>query len=137
MAIEEKTTRTKKFGLQHLLLIAGLALLLSVVGFFGYRLNQLSDEQEQLKADHARVNDITLGLFSVAQWHGKIRNIIKRQVGGFKLTKKENKQLQSEVEEIILALINKAQALIEKPSDNLKGKIKKFAVKKFVDFDEI
>jgi len=137
LATKEKTKRTNKFGLPHLLLILGLALLLCVEGYFGYRLNQLSDEQEQLKADYAKVNDITLGLFSVQQWHDKIAGIIKRQVGGFKLTKNQNNQLQAEVEGIILALINKAQALIDKPSETIKGKIKKFAVKKFVDIDKI
>ena len=137
MATEEKNKRTNKFGLPHLLLIVGLALLLCVEGYFGYRLNHLSDEQEQLKADYASVNDVTLGLFSVAQWHDKVAGIIKRQVGGFKLTKNQNKQLQAEVEAIIIALINKAQALIDKPAETTGGEIKKFAVKTFVDFDQI
>jgi len=137
LTTEEKPKRTNKFGLPHVLLILGLALLLSVEAYFGYHLNQLSDEQEKLKADYASVNDITLGLFSVQQWDDKIKGIIKRQVGGFKLTKNQNKQLQAEVEAIIVALINKAEGLINKPAETLGGEIKKFAVKKFVDFDKI
>ncbi len=137
MTTEEKPKRKHKFGWPQLLLILGLAMLLFVEGHFGYRLRQLSDEQEQLKMDYAAVNDITLGIFSIQQWQSKVTGIIKRQTGDLKLTRHENRQLQEEVEDIILALINKAQALIDKPAKSLGGKIKRFAVKKFVDFDTI
>ena len=137
MTTDENPKRKRKFGLPQFILILGLAMLLFVEGRFGYRLSQLSDEQEQLKVDYATVNDITLGLFSIQQWQGKITGIIKRQTGNLKLTRNENKQLQAEVEEVILALINKAQALIDQPAKSLGGKIKRFAVKKFVDFDTI
>lgn len=124
-------------GLPHLLLILAMALLLSAAGFSGYRLHHFSAEQKQLKEDHAAANDITLGLFSIAQWQTKVAAIVKRQVKGFALTKSENRQLQEQVEDLLLALINKAQALLEKPATTFSGKIKKFAVRKFVDVDKI
>lgn len=137
MTTEETPKRRRGFGLAHVLLMLGLALLLGVEAFFGYRLHNLSDQQKQLKEDHAAANDITLGLFSLAPWHDKVTAIIKRQVGHFSLSKNQNRQIQAEVEDLILTLINKAQALLDKPAETFSGKIKKFAVKKFVDVDKI
>jgi hypothetical protein len=134
---EEKPERTNKFGLPHLLLILGLSVLLCAEGYFGYRLHKLSGEQEELKADYANINDITLGLFSIEQWHDKIAGIISHQVRHFTLTRKQNRALQVEVEQIILALVNKAEALINKPAESLVGNLKKSVVKTFVNTDDI
>lgn len=137
MNTEEKPKRTNKFGLPHLLLILGLSVLLCAEAYFGYRLHKLSGEQEELKADYANINDITLGLFSVEQWHDKIAGIINHQVRHFTLTRKQNRELRVEVEQIILALVNKAEALINKPAESLVGNLKKFAVRTFVNTDDI
>src|SRR3954468_11264690 len=119
------------------MLIAGLTVLLCAEAYFGYRLHKLSDQQEELKEDYSNVNNITLGLFSVEQWHDKIAGIINRQVRHFALTPKQNKELQVEVQQIILAMIDKAEALIDKPATSLGGTLKKFVVKTFVDTDDI
>lgn len=137
MDTEEKPERTNKFGLPHLLLILGMTALLCAEAYFGYRLHELSDQQEELKADYAAVNDITLGLFSIEQWHDKIGGIINNQVRHFTLTRKQNRELQVEVEQIILALVNKAEALLNKPAETFVGNLKKFAVKTFVNTDDI
>lgn len=137
MTTEEKPKQANKFGLPHLLLIVGLTVLLCGESYFGYRLHKLSDQQEKLKEDYSNVNDITLGLFSVEQWHDKIAGIVNHQVRDFTLTPKQNKELQVEVEQIILSLINKAEALINKPATSFSGKLKKFAIKTFVNTDDI
>ena len=133
----EEPKRTRKFGLPHVMLIVGLTVLLCAETYFGYRLHKLSNQQEELKEDYSNVNNITLGLFSVEQWHDKIAGIINHQVRHFALTPKQNKELQVEVQQIILALINKAEALINKPANSLVGEIKKFAVRTFVNTDDI
>ena len=137
MTTEEKIQPSNKFGLPHLMLILGLTALLCAEAYFGYRLHKLSDQQEELKEDFSNINNITLGLFSVEQWHDKIANIINHQVRHFTLTRKQNKELQVEVEQIILSLVNKAEALINKPAESLVGNLKKFAVKTFVNTDDI
>jgi len=137
LTTEEKPKQANKFGLPHLLLIVGLTVLLCGESYFGYRLHKLSDQQEKLKEDYSNVNDITLGLFSVEQWHDKIAGIVNHQVRDFTLTPKQNKELQVEVEQIILSLINKAEALINKPATSFSGKLKKFAIKTFVNTDDI
>jgi hypothetical protein len=130
------TTQTS-FPVAKLLLIAGLALLLTAEGFFGFRLHELSARQEIIKADHAEVNNISLGLLSVEQWQDEVAGIVHRQVRHLKLTVKQKRQLQTEVEQVLYALISKAEALVDKKPKSLVGKIRKFAVKTFVKTDKI
>jgi uncharacterized membrane protein/transcriptional regulator NrdR family protein len=133
-----KPTSTKVLNIVKLLLILGLSALIVAEGYFGYRLHQLSERQEQLKYDHAQMNNIMLGLFSIEQWQGKIETIITHQVKNLDITPKQKRELQKEIEGIILALINKAEALVTKPEKkSLRGKIVKFAVKNFVEVDTI
>ena len=137
MATTKKTGITKSFGIPKLLLILGLGVLLCGEGYFGYRLHTLSNEQEVIKKDYSDINNITLGLFSVEQWRDKVAGIVNHQVKHFTMTPKQKRQLQTEVEQIILALINKAEALINKKPTSIGGKLKKLAVKTFVNTDSI
>jgi len=134
---QEKHTKEQKSFLPKLLLILALALLLGAEGYFGFRLHQLSDQQEQIKEDYSNINNITYGLFSVQQWKDNVSKIVHHQVGNLKMTKKQKKVLQTEVEQVLLALINKAEALVNKPKKTLSGKIQKFAIKNFVNSDSI
>ncbi|WP_293744155.1 paraquat-inducible protein A [uncultured Pedobacter sp.] len=121
----------------RILLILALGILLVAEGFFGLRLHELSEKQEQIKHDYSRVNNITYGLFSVQQWKDKVADIVHHQVSGLKITRKQKKVLQGEVEQVLLALIDKAEALVNKPKKTISGKIQKFAIKNFVNSDSI
>jgi len=134
---EEQHHAVKGFNISKLLLILGLSILLVGEGYFGYRLYTLSHQQKEIKEDYSDVNNITHGLFSVDQWHDEVAGIINHQVRHFTMTKKQKRQLQVEVEQIILALINKAEALVDKPQKSIGGKLKKFAIKTFVNTDKI
>ncbi|WP_131539622.1 paraquat-inducible protein A [Pedobacter nototheniae] len=137
METQEKYIRERKSFLPKFLLILALALLLGTEGYFGFRLHELSDHQERIKEDYSDVNNITYGLFSVQQWKDKVSKIVHKQVGNLKMTRKQKKVLQTEVEEVLVALINKAEALVNKPKKTLSGKIQKFAIKNFVNSDSI
>ena len=137
MTTKKQTGNVKTSYLPKILLILGLGVLLCGEAYFGYRLHTLSDQQEQLKEDYSNVNNITFGLFSVEQWRDKVAGIINHQVRHFTMTPKQKKELQVEVQQIILALINKAEALLNKKPKSLGGKIKKLAVKTFVNTDSI
>jgi hypothetical protein len=128
---------TKTSYLPKIILILGLCGLLAVESFFAERLHTLSKQQEQIKSDYADVNNITLGLFSVDSWRDKMADIINHQVKHFKLTPKQKRQLQVEVEQILYALVNKAEAMINKPQKSLGAKIKQFVIKKAVKADSI
>jgi len=127
----------KTILLPRLLLILGLTLLLCVEGFLAWRLHALSSQQEQIKSDYSNVNSITLGLLSVDNWRDKVAGIVNQQVKHFKLSPKEKKELQVEVEQVIYALIDKAEAMVNKPQKSLGAKLKQLVVKTFVKTDKI
>ena len=137
LTVINQTGAAKSFSVPKLLLILGVSLLLCGEAYFAYRLHNLSNQQEELKEDYSNVNNITFGLFSVDQWQDKIAGVINHQVRHFTMTPKQRKELQTEVEQIILALINKAEALVNKPQTSFGGKLKKLAVKTFVNTDKI
>ena len=120
-----------------LLLILCLGILLAAEGYFGHRLYSLSNQQKQIKKDYANVHLIEYGLFSVSNWRDQVAHIVDKQVRNFSLTPAQKKELQLEVQEIIVALIDKAEALVNKPQTSTQGKIKRFAVQQFVDVDKI
>ena len=128
---------TQKSFIPKLIVVLSLAILLAAEGFFAWRLHTLSSQQEDIKADYSNMNNITLGLLSVDQWKDKVAGIVNHQVRHFKLTPKQKQQLQVEVEEIIYALINKAEGMLNKPQKSLGGKIKKLVIKTFVKTDKI
>ena len=130
-------TQTKTTLPPKLFLIAALAVLLCAEGYFGFRLHQLSDQQEQIKEDYANANNISYGLFSVQKWKNNVADIVHHQVRNLKMTKKQKKVLQGEIEKVLLALINKAEALVNKPKKTISGKIQKFAIRNFVNSDSI
>ncbi len=120
-----------------LLLILFLSILLGAEGFFGYRLNELSVQQTEIKKDYTNVNFIEYGLFSVGSWSEQVAHIIDHQVRNFTLTPAQKNDLQLEIQEIIIALIDKAEAMVNMPQTSAQGRIKKFAVQKFVNIDKI
>jgi len=122
--MHETSTPGKKPIMPKLLLILGLSILLSVEGYFGYQLHKLSAQQKEAKEEYSNINNITAGLFSVEQWRDKVSGIVNHQIRDFKLTAKQKKELQKEVEQIILALIDKAEALLNKPKKTIGGKIR-------------
>lgn len=133
----KRRTTAPTFPIAKILLILGVTLLLAGEAFFGYRLHELSARQEMIKADHATVNNISYGLLSVDQWQDEVSGIVGRQVRHFKLTPRQKRQLQTEVEEVLYALINKAEAMVEKKPQSVGGKLRKMAIKTFVKTDKI
>jgi len=138
LATTPNTAPKRRFNIPKIVLILGLSALLITQAFFGYRLHELSEKQEQLKHDYAEMNSISLGLFSIEQWQDKIETIVSRQVKNLDLTAKQKRELQNEIEGVIIALIDKAEALVTQPKKkSLRGKLVKFAVKNFVEVDTI
>ena len=127
----------RKFGLPNVILILVLSVLLCGEAYFGFRLHLLSSRQEQIKEDYSTVNNITFGLFSVDQWRDKISAVVNGQVKNFNVTTAQKRELQAQVEQQLNGLIDKELALINKPQTTFSGKLKKFAVDKFVNADDL
>lgn len=129
--------KTGFFSLDKLILIVGLVLLLGAEAYFGYHLRELSAQQETIKADYSEVNSINYGLLSVDQWQSDVARIVNKQVRNFKFDKKQKKLLQAEVEEVLYALIAKAEGMVNQKPKSLIGKIRKLVVKTFVKVDKV
>ncbi len=125
------------FTIAKALLIAGLTLLLVAEGYFGYRLYELSARQEAVKADYSNINNIAYGLFSVEQWRDEVARIVNKQVRNMKFTPKQKQLMRKEVEEVLHALVDKAEAMLNKKPKSLGGKIRKLVIKTFVKADKI
>jgi hypothetical protein len=137
LSFYNKRLTNKTTFIPKLILTAGLVILLCVEGFFAWRLHILSGQQEQVKKDYTDINNITLGLMSVDNWQDKVAGIVSRQVKHFKLNPKEKGELQVEVQQVIYALINKAEAMVNKPQKSLGSKIRKLVIKSFVNTGKI
>jgi hypothetical protein len=133
----EQKPRSTNSRMPRILIILILSALLCGESYFAFDLHKLSAKQEELKKDYSEINNITHGLFSVGEWHDKVAGIINHQVRHFTMTAKQKKALQTEVEQIILALIDKADALVNKPKKSIDGKLKKFVIRNFVNMDKI
>ena len=131
------TSKNGFFSIDKLILIIGLVLLLAAEAYFGYNLHKLSAQQEVIKADYSEVNSISYGLLSVDQWRDDVARIVNKQVRNFKFDKKQKKLVQTEVEEVLYALIAKAEGMVEKKPKSLIGKIRKLVVKTFVKTEKV
>ena len=133
MTTQQANTTAGPSGLTRILVILGLSILLCGEAYFGYHLDLLSAEQEQIKEDYSMSNNITFGLFSLDQWRERISAVVDRQVTDYKVSPAQKKALQAQVEEQLSGLINNVVKEINKPQKSLGGKLKKFAFNQFVD----
>ena len=133
MTTQQTNTTARKSGLTRILLILGLSVLLCGEAYFGYRLDILSAEQEQIKEDYSMSNNITFGLFSLDQWRERIAAVVDRQVTDYKVTPAQKKAMQAQVQEQLSGLINTVVKEINKPQKSLGGKLKKFAFNQLVE----
>jgi len=137
LTTEQHNQAARKFGVANIMLILGLGILLFGEAWYGYHLQALSEQREQIKRDYSTLNSITFGLLSVDQWRDKIGDIVNSRVSGFNVTPEQKEALQAQVEQQLNGLINKELADINKPQKSLVGRIKKLAVNKFVDEDQV
>lgn len=119
------------------ILIAAVSLLLLACAFCGYKVHVLSSQQEKVKEDYSVVNNISFGLLSISKWRDKIVVTVRGQIENFALTPEQKAELQTEINSVLRAVIDKAIAVVNKPKKTLKGKIGKIAFNTFVDKDDL
>ncbi|WP_419801742.1 paraquat-inducible protein A [Mucilaginibacter sp.] len=124
----------KKYAI---LILVPMLLIAGAMAYCGNKVYYLSQEEKQVQEDFATLNNITFGLLSINAWKDKVSLIINRQISGFNFTSGQQKDLQKEIEQIMNALITKAIGIINRPQKTLIGKLKKAAVKVFVNEKEL
>lgn len=138
MSTNQHPVSSKKSStVSNVFLILGLSMVLFATGYFGYRLHQLSVQQEQIKQDYSTVNNITFGVFSVDLWSEKLAKVVTREIKDFKITPEQKSLMRKAVTQQLHAMINDVIKEFNKPQKSIGGKLKKFAFKQFVDPKEL
>lgn len=123
--------------LQRALLIFFGSLFLAIAIWSGIQVYTLSDERAEIKKDYSVLNNITFGLLSVNSWRDHIVNVVTHRIDDFEFTPEQDKALKYEVSQVLHAVIDKADSLVERKQKSIGGKIKKFAVKTLVNEEKI
>jgi hypothetical protein len=123
--------------LQRALLMLFLIPLLLLAAWSGLKIYELSNMRAEVKRDYSTLNNITYGLLSVNSWRDHLINVVTHRIDDFEFTKEQEDTLRVEIENVLHAVINKADMLVDKKQKTFKGKITKFAVKTFVDEEKV
>jgi hypothetical protein len=124
-------------SLQRALLLLFLVPIIVLAGWSGHRIFELSDFRAQIKKDYSVLNNITYGLLSVNAWRDHLIKVVTNRIDDFEFTKSQEDTLKFEISQVLHAVINKADNLVDKKQKTMKGKIAKFAVRTFVNEDKI
>jgi hypothetical protein len=121
----------------QVLLIFLLSPVLACAVWCGINIDRLSEQRKTLKQDYAELNNIQYGLLSVNAWRDNITSIVSGQIKEFDLNKNQEKLLKVQLNAILNAMITQASNMVNEKQKTLGGKIKKAAVKTFVNFDKV
>lgn len=122
---------------QRTLLILFCGSLLAIAGWSGYQVYTLSNERAEIKKDYSVLNNITYGLLSVTAWRDHMIRVVTHRIDDFELTAEQEKVLKYEVSQVLHAVINKADSMLDKKQKTIGGKLKKFAIRTFVKEEKL
>lgn len=83
------------------------------------------------------MNNISYGILSVNAWRDHLINIITHRIDDFELTKEQEIVLTHEVGQVLHAVINRAEKMVDKKQKTIGGKLKKFAIRTFVNEEKL
>lgn len=126
-----------KTHLQRFVLIVITTALLVVAGFSGYKVRDLSRQRAEIKRDYSLLNNITYGLLSVNAWRDHMVRVVTHRIDDFEFTPEQEQALKAEISEVLHAVINKADSMINAKQKTFKGKIRKVAVKALYNEDKL
>lgn len=126
-----------KLYLQRSFIILITAALLVIAAFSAFKVYDLSQERAEIKRDYSLLNNITYGLLSVNAWRDHMVRVVTHRIDDFEFTPEQEKALRAEVSEVLHAVINKADSMINAKQKTFKGKIRKVAVKALYNEDKL
>ncbi len=123
--------------LQRSVIVLFTALLLIVAAFSAYRVYHLSNERAEIKHDYSLINNISYGLLSVNAWRDHMVRVVTHRIDDFEFTPEQEVVLKAEISEILHAVINKADSMLNAKQKTFKGKVRKVAVKALYNEDKL
>jgi hypothetical protein len=126
-----------KIFVQRTVLILFCGALLATAAWSGYQVYALSNKRAEIKKDYSVMNNISYGILSVNAWRDHLINIITHRIDDFELTKEQEIVLTHEVGQVLHAVINRAEKMVDKKQKTIGGKLKKFAIRTFVNEEKL
>ena len=124
-------------SLPQSLLALALAAVLGADARCAWVIHRLSAERELVQEEYGEVNSIRYGLLSVDEWKTHLQRVTAHEVRDFHLTPDQESALKDEVSKALNALITAADAQLAKPQPTFRGKLRKLAVRTFVNTDDL
>ena len=116
-----KTTPVKIL-FQRIVLLLFCGVLLAVAVSSGKQVYTLSHERAEMKKDYGVLNSITYGLLSVNAWRDHLIKVVTHRIDDFEFTKDQEKALKFEISNVLHAVINKADSMLDKKQKTIGGK---------------
>jgi transcription termination factor NusB len=123
--------------LQRSLIITLSVFLLAIAAFSAYKVFSLSGRRAEIKRDYSLLNNITYGLLSVNAWRDHMVRVVTHRIDDFEFTPEQEVALKAEISEVLHAVINKADSMVNAKQKTFKGKIRKVAVKALYNEDKL
>jgi len=124
-------------SLLRFVLIGISVFMLLVAVWSGLQVYGLSEQRAEIKKDYSVLNNITSGLLSVNAWRDHLVRVVTNRIDDFEFTASQQDTLEYEVAQVLHAMINRADSMIDRKQRTLGGKLKKLAVKAFVKEDKL
>jgi len=119
------------------LLVLSTGCLLIIAGWSSCMVYQYSSQAAEIKKDYSELNNITHGLLSVNIWRDHLTSMVLNRIDEFEFTPEQEDTLVFQVENILVAGIDKGDSLMNLKQKSLKGKLRKFAVRTLVPEEKI
>lgn len=126
-----------KVLLERILLVLAAGALLVMAGRSGYQVYHLSIQRAAIKKDYSILNNITYGLLSVNAWRDHLVKVVTNRIDDFEFSPDQEAAVKIEISNVLHAIINKADSMLQMKQKSLGGKLKKFAVKSLINKDKI
>lgn len=124
-------------NIKRILLVLFTGFLVCLAGWSSYLVYKYSSEAAEIKKDYSELNSITHGLLSVNIWRDHLTNMVLNRIDEFEFTPAQEDTLVLQVENILMAGIDKGDSLMDLKQKSLKGKLRKFAVRTLVPEEKI
>src|SRR5258708_496102 len=111
--------------------------LLGVTTWCGVAVHRNTLERAALKTDWSVVNSIKYGLLSVDVWRDHIQEFVSGSIGEFAISRSQEEDLKVIIQNVLLALINETDAVLQKRRKTLSEKIQKLVISTFFDFSDL
>ncbi|PKD16422.1 hypothetical protein APR41_08735 [Salegentibacter salinarum] len=124
-------------NIKRILLVLFTGFLVCLAGWSSFLVYKYSSEAAEIKKDYSELNSITHGLLSVNIWRDHLTNMVLNRIDEFEFTPAQEDTLVLQVENILMAGIDKGDSLMDLKQKSLKGKLRKFAVRTLVPEEKI